>query len=108
MTTLRRVAVFLNQEKVYARPGEGYEPESGHVKAIEFVVDAASSEAACEIAYGVTNSDPGAMHCDAAYLDVVRTYREVGGFRFVSVGDILEVDGERFVCKRFGFSRLRR
>ena len=99
-----RVSVLLNQGEVYARPGEGYEPLSGYVRAIDFDVDAISAGAACEVAYGVTNSYPGELHCDAKYLDVVRTYREVGHFRSVTVGDMFVVDEERFVCSHFGFS----
>lgn len=100
------VAVLLSQERVYAHPGEGYEPLSGHITAIEFLVQATSPEAACEIAYGVTNSEPTDLHCDAAYLDVVSSYREIGGFRSATVGDIFVVDGESFVCARFGFNRI--
>lgn len=102
----RHVAVLLNQERVSAHPGDGYEPLSGHITAIEFFVQATSPQAACEIAYGVTNSDPADLHCDAAYIDIVRSYREIGGFRFVTVDDIFVVDGESFVCARFGFSRV--
>jgi len=106
MKLRHNVAVLLNQWRVSARPGEGYEPLSGYIRAIEFFVDATSPMAACEIAYGVTNSDLIDMHCDAAYADVVRTYREIGGFRFVTVDDLLEVDGRPFVCARFGFLQL--
>ena len=100
------VTVLLNQGEVFAHPGDGYEPLSGHVKAIEFSIDAVSSMAACEIAYAVANSHPTDLHCEPKYLDIVRTYREVGHFRSATVGDILEVDEERFVCARFGFSKL--
>jgi len=100
------VTVLLNQGEVLAHPGDGYEPLSGHVKAIEFSLDADSSMAACEIAYAVANSYPMDLHCESKYLDVVRTYREVGHFRSATVGDIFEVDQERFVCARFGFSKL--
>lgn len=100
-----RVSVLLNQGEVYAHPGDGYEPLSGYVKAIEFDVDAINATAACEVAYGVTNSYPWELHCDTTYLDVVRTYREVGHFRSVTVGDIFVVDDEQFVCSRFGFAR---
>jgi hypothetical protein len=100
------VAVLLNQWRASAHPDEGYEPFSGYIKAIAFSVEATSPMAACEIAYGVTNSDLIDMHCDAAYADVVRTYREIGGFRFVTVDDILEVDGRSFLCARFGFVRV--
>jgi hypothetical protein len=100
------VAVLLNHESVYALPGEGYEPLSGYIKAVEFFVEATSPEAACEVAYGVTNSDLTDLHCNEGYLDVVRTYREIGGFRFVTVDDILEVDGNSFFCARFGFIRV--
>ena len=106
MKTPHHVAVLLSQQKVCARPGEGYEPLFGYIKAIEFFVDATSPEAACEIAYAVTNSDPAKLHCEAAYIDVVRTYREIAGFRFVTVDDILEVDGQSFLCARFGFIRV--
>jgi hypothetical protein len=99
----RLVTVLLNQEGTYAHPGDGYEPLSGHVKAIEFTVDASSPAAACEIAYAVTNSYPDELHCEAKYLEVVEIYRQIGHFRSVSVDDIFEVDGERFVCARFGF-----
>ena len=102
----RHVVVLLSQDRVFARPGEGYEPLTGYVMAIEFVVWASSPEAACEIAYGITNSEPWDLHCDASYLDVVKTYREIGGFRSVTVDDIFIVDGETFVCARFGFSRV--
>jgi hypothetical protein len=98
-----RVEVLLNQAEVYAHPGDGYEPLSGYVTAIEFTVDALSSIAACEVAYGVTNSYPWELHCDAKYLDVVRTYREVGHFRSVAAGDMFMVDEERFLCSHFGF-----
>lgn len=100
------VTVLLNQGEVFAHPGDGYEPSSGHVKAIEFSIDGISSMAACEIAYAVANSYPMDLHCEPKYLDVVRTYREVGHFRSATVGDIFEVDEERFVCARFGFSKL--
>lgn len=100
------VTVLLNQGEVLAHPGDGYEPLSGHVKAIEFNIDAVSSMAACEIAYAVANSHPMDVHCESKYLDIVRTYREVGHFRSATVGDIFEVDQERFVCARFGFSKL--
>jgi hypothetical protein len=106
MTHPRHVSVFLNQETVYARPGEGYEPLFGHVKAIEFTVETTSSEAACEIAYAITHSCPTELHCPIAYLDVVMTYSDLGGFRSMTVGDLLEIDGEQFLCTRFGFSRV--
>ena len=106
MKTVHHVAVLLNQWRVGALPGEGYEPLSGYIKAIEFSVEATSPEAACEIAYGVTNSDVTDLHCPEVYLDVVRAYREIGGFRFVTVDDMLEVDGISFVCARFGFIRV--
>jgi hypothetical protein len=99
------VAVLLNQWRVDALPGEGYEPLFGYIRAIEFFVEATSREAACEVAYGITNSDVTDLHCDRSYLDVVTTYREIGGFRFVTVDDMLEVDGTSFVCARFGFIR---
>ena len=76
MKTVHHVAVLLNQWRVGALPGEGYEPLSGYIKAIEFSVEATSPEAACEIAYGVTNSDLTDLHCSEVYLDVVRAYRE--------------------------------
>ena len=38
-----RVEVLLNQAEVYAHPGDGYEPLSGYVTAIEFTVDAISA-----------------------------------------------------------------
>ena len=104
--SVHHVAVLLNQWRVDALPGEGYEPLSGYIKAIEFLVVATSPEAACEIAYGVTNSELTDLHCAEMYLDVVRTYREIGGFRFVTVDDMLEVDGISFVCARFGFIRV--
>ena len=100
------VTVLLNQGEVLAHPGDGYEPLCGHVKAIEFNIDAVSSMAACEIAYAVANSYPTDLHCGSKYLDIVRTYREVGHFRSATVGDIFDVDDERFVCARFGFSKL--
>jgi hypothetical protein len=100
------VAVLLNQWRVDALPGEGYEPLGGYIRAIEFFVEATSPEAACEVAYGVTNSEVTDLHCDQSYFDVVRTYREIAGFRFVTVDDILEVDGASFVCARFGFIRV--
>jgi hypothetical protein len=105
MKVRHHVAVLLNQWRVNALPDEGYEPVGGYIKAIEFFVEATSPEAACEVAYGVTNSDVTNLHCDPSYLDVVRTYREIGGFRFVTVDDILEVDGASFICARFGFIR---
>ena len=100
------MAVLLNQWRVSALPNEGYEPLSGYIRAVEFLVEATSPEAACEVAYAVTNSDLTDMHCDPVYRDVVRTYREIGGFRFVTVDDMLEVDGISFVCARFGFIRV--
>jgi hypothetical protein len=106
MRTSHQVAVLLNQWRVCAHPSEGYEPLFGYIKAIEFLVEATSPEAACEVAYAVTNSDVNDLHCDDVYLDVVRTYREIGGFRFVTVDDMLEVDGVSFVCARFGFIRV--
>ena len=106
MRKIHNVAVLLNQWRVRALASEGYEPLSGYIKAIEFLVEATSPEAACEVAYGVTNSDLTDLHCDTVYLEVVRTYREIGGFRFVTVDDMLEVDGISFVCARFGFIRV--
>jgi hypothetical protein len=106
MKVRHHVAVLLNQWRITAHANEGYEPLSGYITAIEFFVEADSPMAACEIAYGVTNSDLIAMHCDAVYADVVRTYREIGGFRFVTVDDMFEVDGDAFVCARFGFLRV--
>jgi hypothetical protein len=100
------VAVLLNQWRIQARPGEGYEPLEGYIRAIEFFVEATSPEAACEVAYGVTNSDLTDLHCDESYIDVVTTYREIAGFRFVTVDDMFEVDGASFVCARFGFIRV--
>jgi hypothetical protein len=100
------VTVWLNQESVGARPGDGYEPLFGFVKAIEFIVETTSAEAACEIAYAVTNSYSDELHCPRAYLDVVQTYRDLAGFRAMTVDDVLEVDGLRFVCARFGFDRI--
>jgi hypothetical protein len=106
MKIRHHVAVLLNQWRVDALPGEGYEPLSGYIRAIEFFVEATSAEAACEVAYGITNSEVTDLHCDASYFDIVRTYREIGGFRFVTVDDMLEVDGVSFVCARFGFIRV--
>jgi hypothetical protein len=102
--TLHRVAILLSQERIHVHPGEGYEPLSGYIKAIEFFVDATSPTAACEVAYGVANSYANELHCPANYRDVVETYRDIGGYRSVTVDDIIEVDGERFVCARFGFA----
>lgn len=102
----RHVAVLLNQARVCAHPDVGYEPLFGYIKAIEFFVEATSPEAACEIAYGVTNSDLTDLHCDPVYADIVRTYREIAGFRFVTVDDMFEVDGASFLCARFGFIRV--
>jgi hypothetical protein len=106
MRSPRHVAVLLNQARISARPNEGYEPLYGYIKAIEFFVEATSAVAACEIAYAVTNSDLTDMHCDPVYEDVVRTYREIAGFRFVTVDDMIEVDGRSFLCARFGFIRV--
>jgi hypothetical protein len=106
MNAPRYVAVLLNQARICAHPDEGYEPLYGYIKAIEFFVEATSPEAACEVAYGVTNSDLTDMHCDPVYIDVVRTYREIAGFRFVMVDDMFEVDGRSFLCARFGFIRV--
>lgn len=106
MKTPRHVAVLLNQARICAHPDEGYEPLYGYVKAIEFLVEATSPEAACEVAYAVTNSELTDLHCDPAYVDVVRTYREIAGFRFVTVDDMFEVDGHSFLCARFGFIRV--
>jgi hypothetical protein len=106
MRAPRHVAVLLNQARICARPNEGYEPLYGYIKAIEFFVEATSREAACEVAYAVTNSDLTDMHCDPVYTDVVRTYREFAGFRFVTVDDMFEVDGRAFLCARFGFIRV--
>jgi hypothetical protein len=100
----RQVAVLLKQPPLDSHPGDGYEPLSGYITAVEFVVDATSALAACEIAYAVTNSTPDDMHCPARYRDVVETYRDVGHFRSVSVDDILEVDRVRYACARFGFT----
>ena len=97
------VMVLLNQDRIDALPVAAYESSTGYVRAIEFTVDASSREAACEVAYAITNSFPTQLHCEAKYLDIVTTYREIGHFRSVSVEVIFEVDGERFVCARFGF-----
>jgi hypothetical protein len=101
-----KIAVLLNQEWVSAHPGDGYEPLSGYIKAIEFTVEATSPEAACEVAYAITHSSPDELHCEARYFDVVRTYAELAHFRAIAVNDILEVDGESFRCARFGFARV--
>ena len=103
-TARHQVAVLLKQPRLDTHPGEGYEPESGYITAVEFTVDATSPLAACEIAYAVTNSSPDEMHCPARYREVVETYRDIGHFRSVSVDDILEVDGVRYACARFGFT----
>jgi hypothetical protein len=92
------------QPRLDTHPGDGYEPLSGYITAVEFTVDATSPLAACEIAYAVTHSTPGEMHCPPRYRDVVETYRDIGHFRSVSVDDILEVDGARYACSRFGFT----
>ena len=97
------VTVLLSQYRIDAAPAARYEPFTEHITAIEFSVDAASRRAACEVAYAITNSYPTALHCESEYLDIVRTYREIGHFRSVSVDDVFVVDGERFVCARFGF-----
>jgi hypothetical protein len=102
-TAPHQVAVLLKQPRLESRPGDGYEPESGYITAVEFSVDATSPLAACEIAYAVTNSSPDEMHCPARYRDTVETYRNIGHFRSVSVDDILAVDGVRYACARFGF-----
>jgi hypothetical protein len=99
-----QVTVLLSQRRVEAHPTDGYEPLSGHVKAIEFTVEATSPLAACEIAYGVTNSSPDDMHCELKYREIVKTYREIGHFRSVAVDDLLEIDGVRYACARFGFT----
>ena len=100
------VAVLLDQTGICAHPGEGYEPLSGHIKAIEFLVNATSPEAACEIAYGITNSTSTEPHCPSRYRGIVETYREIGHFRSVSVNDIFVIDGVQFVCARFGFREV--
>jgi hypothetical protein len=99
-----RVAVLLSQERIDARPTDGYEPLNGYIKAIDFGVDATSPLAACEIAYAVTHSSADEMHCDLVYREVVTTYRDVGHFRSVTVNDLLEIDGVRYACARFGFT----
>jgi hypothetical protein len=98
-----QVTVLLSQQRLEVRPADGYEPLTGYIKAIEFTVEATSPLAACEIAYGVTNSSPDDMHCELTYREVVKTYREVGHFRSVAVDDLLEIDGVRYACARFGF-----
>jgi hypothetical protein len=100
------VTVLLNQERIEAHPRDGYEPLGGYIKAIEFTVEATSPLAACEVAYAVTNSTPDDMHCDVTYREVVKTYRNIGNFRSVAVDDLLEIDGVRFTCARFGFRLL--
>jgi hypothetical protein len=102
------IAVLLNQEWVSAHPGDGYEPLSGYIRAIEFTVEATSAEAACEVAYAITHSSPDELHCEAKYFDIVRTYAGLAHFRAVAVDDILEVDGETFRCARFGFAKVSR
>jgi hypothetical protein len=98
-----QVTVLLSQQRLEAHPTDGYEPLSGYIKAIEFTVEATSPLAACEIAYGVTNSSPDDMHCELKYREVVKTYHDVGHFRSVAVDDLLEIDGVRYACARFGF-----
>ncbi len=97
------VVVLLNQNQVDTAPAGSYEPFTEYITAIEFVVNASSCEAACEVAYAITNSYPTELHCEAKYLDIVTTYREIGHFRSVAVDDAFEVDGKRFICARFGF-----
>jgi hypothetical protein len=98
-----QVTVHLSQQRLEVHPADGYEPLTGYIKAIEFTVEATSPLAACEIAYGVTNSSLDDMHCELTYREVVKTYRDVGHFRSVAVDDLLEIDGVRYACARFGF-----
>jgi hypothetical protein len=77
---------------------------TGYIKAIEFTVESTSPLAACEIAYAVTNSSPDDMHCELKYREIVKTYCDVGHFRSVAVDDLLEIDGVRYACARFGFT----
>jgi hypothetical protein len=97
------VAVLLNQYRVGAQPGDGYEPLEGFILGIEFTVDATGPLAACEIVYSITHSTPGDMHCTEAYRDVIETYRSLAHFRPLTVNDAVEVDGVRYTCARFGF-----
>ena len=72
MKTPHHIAVLLSQQKVCARPGEGYEPLFGYIKAIESLSTPPAPRRLRD-RYAVTNSDPAKLHCEAAYIDVVRT-----------------------------------
>jgi hypothetical protein len=102
-TAPHHVAVLLNQQRINAHPGDGYEPLEGYILGMEFTVEAASALAACEIAYSITHSSPGDMHCPDAYGPVVETYFGLAHFRPLSVEDVVEIDGVRYACARFGF-----
>ena len=103
----RHVAVLLNQWRVDALPGEGYEPLAGYIKAIEFFVDATSPEAACEVAYGVTNSEltDHALRprCTSTWCGPTARSQASDSSRSMTCS---KSTGVRFVCARFGFIRV--
>jgi len=62
-----------------------------------------SKEAFAELAFEVFNSHPEEMHCSPDFYDIVERFREEGN-RSLSVGDVVEVNGEKLIVASFGFT----
>lgn len=55
-----------------------------------------------ELAFGVTNSYAGELHCPACYSDLVAAYRAAGN-RSLSVGDVVLVGEGLWFCASLGW-----
>ena len=64
--------------------------------------DADNPLAACEVAFAVLNSYADEMHCPQQYADDVAAFRALEQ-RSLSVGDVVFVGEQFYVCALFGF-----
>jgi len=64
-----------------------------------------SGTEAAELAFSISNSSPGAMHCAPQFeKEVVRWRRK--HLRSMSVGDVVQADGSVWICAEVGFRVL--
>jgi hypothetical protein len=59
-------------------------------RVFQLLIQARTPEAACTIAFQVTNSEPDSLLCDAGYANQVAAYR-AAGLRSLAVGDVLVI-----------------
>ena len=102
---MSKVVVFYPVGRESQFENWGAHPErkpAAFQKVFSFDVDADDPLAVCEVAFAVLNSYADEMHCSQQYVDDVAAFRALEQ-RSLSVGDVVFVGEQFYVCASFGF-----